>query len=191
MTPADVLVILDLSPTMSGARAVVELSRRDFDEATAVRLYRGIAGEAAPIPNRINAVLGYLAYDAALGKDTDVAGCVARAAKLEGYNFSEAARSEREATRMARAEKVAAKAAAKAEVVAKPLVTVNDDGTLTRKRGRPPAGVKSVYEQVKELYVAAVDKSKETMLPALQAALGLNAGTAQTYWYKAKKELAS
>ena len=188
LTQGEIMEALGLSG-MSGARAVVELSKRDLDDYHNALVFRQFAGDDAEIPNRVGAVVGYLVYDAAMGKPLDVAGCIARAAKLDSYNFSDAARAEREAAKTARAEKAAAKAAEKAEKAAQPRETVNPDGTITRKRGRPPAGTKTVWEQVRELYVAAADKSKEAMLPMLQEKLGLVHGTAQTYWYKAKKEI--
>lgn len=192
LTQAEILDTLGLSGK-SPARAVVDLSKLELDEARCAAIFRQFAGDDATMPaNRIlSVVVTYLVYDAAAGRPVDVSGCVARANRLADnmpYNFSDAAEAERLAAkanaRAERAEKAAQKAANP-----EPRETVNPDGSITRKRGRPPSGQKSVYDQVKELYIAAADRSKEVMLPLLQSTLGLVPGTAQTYWYKAKKEI--
>lgn len=190
MTQSEILEALGLAG-YSPTRAVVAYSAMDMDESKASMWFREITDAEMPPLRIINAVLGYIIQDAAAGKPQDIAGCIAKANTLAERipsMFSDAAAEERAAERAkARAEKEA-KRAKLAERAAEERTTVAEDGTVTHKRGRPRKGEVTVYSQVKELYNAATDRSKEAMLPLLQEKLGLTAGTAQTYWYKAKKE---
>lgn len=194
LTQSEIMVTLGLDGK-SAARAIVDFSKMELDETRTLALFRQFAGDDATTPPAriLSTVVAYLVHDAANGAPLDVAAAIDRAAALASrlpYGYSDAAAAERDAAKAAeRAAKVVKAEAAKAEAVATPRVVVNDDGTVTRKRGRPPAGVKSVYDQVRDLYLAAADRSKEAMLPVLQSSLNLGAGTAQTYWYKAKKEI--
>lgn len=188
--PADeILTIFDIAPGASPARAVVELSRRDLDEERHTAIYRALAGAEADVPARVGAVNAYILMDTVMGKELNIPFAIERAAALPGYNFSESARSEREAARAERSAKRAEKAAEKAEKAAVPYETVAEDGTITRKRGRPPAGTVPTYQKVKEFYIEATDRSKGTMLPLLQAKFGLTESSATVYWYRARKEV--
>ncbi len=200
LTQAEILQNLGLDKT-APVRIPYAIGQMGLSAHQLGVLFRNFAGDSAELPanHLIETVVTYLVYDAAKGLPLDVAGCIARTekmAKLMPGSFTVSASDARAAARDAeRAERLAKLGvdpnATPDAAPVKPYEVHNADGTISRKRGRPPAGVKSVYDQVKELYIAAVDKSKEAMLPLLQSQLGLVPGTAQTYWYKAKKELAS
>jgi hypothetical protein len=185
LSQSEILVNLDLVG-MAPVRIPTALRERDYSDEQYISVFRLFAGEDASLPayHLIPVVVTYLAHDAASGRPLDVANCIARAQRVADIlpgNFSEAAARERAELRE--------KSGKKPEP--KPVV-LNEDGTpVARKRGRAPSGGESVYDKVKAAYLAAADKSKGAMLPMLQETLGIGAGTAQTYWYKAKKELAT
>lgn len=190
LTQAEILDSLGLTGK-SPARAVVELAKLELDDAKNALLFRQFAGDDAEMPasRLLRSVVAYLVVDAASGLPLDVAGCMARTERLAAavpYNFSDAAEAERQAA------KAEARAEREAKAEAKKVVVVDAEGNaVPRRRGRPAAVAgESTYDKVKALYDAAVDKSKETLLPMLQDTLGLSTGTATVYWYKAKKEVA-
>jgi hypothetical protein len=194
-TPAEVIEQLGL--TGRGAIAAInELNKRDMNVVEARKVYDKFAGDnPPPLADRLLAVtVNYMVQSALMTGQVDVQFCIERAEKLAlamPSSFTDAANSERAALRAKareeRAAKLAITVAEKAERAAVREV-VNPDGTVSRKRGRPPSGVKTAYEQAKDLYVSAVDKSKEAVIAMLQSTLSLGFGTAQTYYYKAKKE---
>lgn len=189
LTQAEILTALGLAGK-SGVRAVVNFAEMDLDEAKCETIFRQFAGDDAVMPdNRIQAVVSYLIYDAAMGKPLDVADCIARANRLDCYNFTDGAKAERVALKAQKAAKAAEKAAAKAEKASVPREVVNADGTVSRRRGRAPAGVASAFDRVAELWRTATDRSKDGFIATIQQTLGMGHGSAQTYYYKAKKEI--
>lgn len=206
LTPLEIMETLGVNGT-SGARAVVDLAKLELSDDRYATIFRQLAGDDAAVPDRVGAVVAYIVYDAARGLPFDVAGAIQRAANLADYNFTDAAAKEREAAKAERAvksaDKEAKKAVAKAERSEKAATaTVLRDAAKAvaaaqradapksgrgRKRGEGP----TTFDKVCELYRTAPDNGKEAMIPRLQAELGLPLGTATTYWYKAKKELAA
>lgn len=197
-TPAEVIELLGLKGRNAIA-AVTELGDRGYNTETFRKIYVQFAGDNAPAVNDrlLDVVVNYMVQSALITGTVDVDFCINRATELAArmpWSFSDAANTERELARAkAREErnaKLGIKEAEKAERAAA-RETVNPDGSIARKRGRPAAGTKTAYEQAKELYIATEDKAKEAVIAMLQATLKLGFGTAQTYYYKAKKEVAA
>lgn len=177
---------------LSPARVASDYGKLDLDPTAARKIYREFAGDTAPeVSDRlVVTTVSYMLFDTASGKALDVADAIDRAERLAArmpWAYTESAAAERAALRAATREvkKVAVEAAA-AERAAVP---VDPDAPVVIKRGRKPAGVKSIYSQVADLWNAAADRSKEGFIKHLQDTLSLGFGTAQTYYYKAKKEL--
>lgn len=194
LTPNEILETLGLKGA-SPTRAVVAFGAMGTDEIQDANIFRQFAGDDAELPSArlLHVVVTYLIHDAAAGKEPDVKECIARAERLARnfrYNFSDAAYAER-AAEMAqqRAERQQKLAEMAAERAAAPRETVNPDGTISRRRGRPPAGVRSAFDMAAELYAKATDRSKEAIIAMFQRELGLGFNSAQTYYYKARKEV--
>lgn len=216
MTQAEIIDSLGLTGK-SPARTVVDFSTRDTDDTRCAVIYRQFVGDDAEIPARVSSVVNYLLYDAARGLPVDAESAIARAAALSGYNFTDAARAEREATKAVKAEKVAAKAAAKEVREAAPKLTdeeraANREAKVAAKVAEREAvkaaklaagivprsfgnklepGQKSMFDKVKDIFIAAPDKSKPVIIASLMDTLGLIPSTAQMYYYKARKEVAA
>lgn len=193
LTQSEIMETLGLAK-MGGSRAVNALSSMDLDTLQLAAIFTQFAGDVERPANRIlRTVVSYLVYDAAMGKPLDVTGCINRAEALaarEPSMFSDAGEAERDAAKaQARADREARLAAMKAESASKPREVVNEDGTVSRRRGRPPAGVASAFDRVADMWKNATDRSKEGFIAAVQQALGMGHGSAQTYYYKCKKEI--
>lgn len=185
MTQAEILDSLGLT-AKSPARVVVDFSTRETDDVRCAVIYRQFAGDGAEIPARVSSVVNYLLYDAARGLPVDTASAIARAAALSGYNFTDAAKAERDNAKAVKADKAAVKAADKEATKAANLAA----GITPRNKKLEP-GQKSMLDKVKDIYAAAEDKSKDAIIKLLMDTLGLIPATAQMYYYKARKEVAA
>ena len=182
-TPDEILISLDLTGK-SPARVVVEISSRCLSPTIYQGIYAKFDGAAAhPVSDRLIAtVVTYLLHDAAKKLPLDIPAVIARTEALAAampYNYSEAAVRERTAGVKVTDDD--------SEGGGKTIAPVDPDAPK-RGRGRPSSGDKSAYQQAKELYDEAVDKTKDAVISMLQVALGIQFGSAQTYYYKAKKE---
>lgn len=194
LSAAEVLTILNLNG-MSALRAVSELNSREYSADKLELVFRDFAGNAPlPKPALLETVVAYMVYDAAAGKDLDVQSCLDRANALyarEPSLFTEKLTKESDATVDApvtitrRPREVEAPAAPVAPKASEPATPEPPKV----KRGRPPSGQPSVYDRVKDAYIAATDRSRDTMVTMLVEKMGLNQSTATVYWYKVKKEV--
>lgn len=194
LTQAEVLDNLGLKGT-SVAAALNAYKKMDNGVPQHRNLYLTFAGANAPeVEDRfIETVVHYLIAQAVQGKPLDVDACIDQtltlAAKMPG-SYSVSAAAERKMERdKARAERTAAYDSLVAAGADKPAEPVDPNAPPVFKRGRKPAGVKSVFEQVADLWRDAADRSKEGFIAYLIATLSLKPGTAQTYYYKALKEI--
>jgi hypothetical protein len=187
MTQAEILDSLGLTGK-SPARVVVDFSTRETDDVRCAVIYRQFAGDGAEIPARVSSVVNYLLYDAARGLPVDTTSAIARAAALSGYNFTDAAKAERDNAKAVKADKAAVKAADKEATKAANLAAGIVPRNFSNKLG---PGQKSMFDKVKDIFIAAPDKSKPVIIAALMDTLGLIPATAQMYYYKARKEVAA
>lgn len=197
LSQAETLETLGLAK-LGGAATVNRYSAMDLSATAHRKWYNSLAGDDAPeVEDRyIGTVMTYLVYDAAMGKPLDVAKAIERTMKMAAAMPGSFTVSASQARSNERAKLAEARAAELAKYVGKDkgdgdggtTAPVDADAPVTRKRGRTASGQKSVYTQVQELWVAAVDRTREGFIQHVRDALGLEFGTAQTYYYKAKKE---
>lgn len=189
LTQTEILESLNL--VGSPARVVVELSSREYSNDRLRAIYVQFAGENGPVVSEslLSVTVRYLVMQAASGEALDVAACVARAeafAVKNPWGFTEAVQRE----------KAALLAAQKpAKVVKPPRDDDDDSGTpaISREGAEAPKpkrdpGSKSAFAQAAALLAEAVGHTREEGIALLQDKLGLPFGSAQTYFYKAKKE---
>lgn len=193
LTQSEILASLNI--TGSPARAVVELTSRELSPTLLRAIYVQFAGDNGPTVSDtlLAPTVSYLVHDAAAGLPLNVQGAIDKATALTAANpwrFSEAAERERLALVAAEKPKAAKPPAPRDddddEDGGAPVV--NRDGVQTFKRGRPAPGTKTAYAQAAELLAEAVNHTREAGIALLQEKLGLGFGSAQTYYYKAKKE---
>lgn len=190
-----------LPPVCSPSRAVNAYGKLDLSPSEHRRWYHTLAGsQAVEVEDRIvGTVVGYIVQDTAKGLPLNVVEAVDRAKALaERYpgSFTVTAASERSAARAkAREERQAElsrniKARIEAGESPEKVKAELEAPKVKGKRGRPSLGEESVFAKVTKEWLSATDRSKEAFIAHLVVKLSLNAGTAQTYYYKAKKEVA-
>ena len=189
MTLTQTEILESLNLIGSPARVVVELSSRELSTERLQAIYLQFAGEhAQPIREPLLPVtVNYLVMQAAAGEALDVAACVARAEAFEQknpWNFTEAVQREKAAL-LSEQKKKAVKPPSDDDSGTPTIV--RDNITAPPKAKRDP-GAKSAFAQAAELLAEAVGHTREEGIALLQDRLDLPFGSAQTYYYKAKKE---